>query len=244
MNLHKLYSTENECYKTATKITPVGIMVHSTGANNPYLKRYVGPNDGLLGINKYNNHVNNFRPDGRQICPAACIGKLENGDIATYQILPWDYQSWHSGSGSLLTARKNGFSCNSANRLGYIGFEICEDDLTDKTYCKKIFKEAAELCAYLCKMYGLNPETDIISHKEGHTLGIASGHVDPEHWWSKHGYTMNMFRKYVKQLMASETNKSNTKIYRIQVGAFANEANAKEFLKTVKKTFPNAYITS
>ena len=56
MNLHKLILTNNACYKAGRTITPKGIMVHSTGANNPNLKRYVGPDDGLLGVNQYNNH--------------------------------------------------------------------------------------------------------------------------------------------------------------------------------------------
>lgn len=43
-------------------------MVHSTGANNPNLKRYAGSDDGLLGKNQYNNHWNQPRPDGRQVC--------------------------------------------------------------------------------------------------------------------------------------------------------------------------------
>ena len=60
MNLHKLIFTKNRCYKEGKKITPKGIMVHSTGANNPNLKRYVGPDDGLLGANKYGNHWNVF----------------------------------------------------------------------------------------------------------------------------------------------------------------------------------------
>ena len=49
MNLQKLILTENACYKAGRKITVKGIMVHSTGANNPWLKRYVGPDDGKLG---------------------------------------------------------------------------------------------------------------------------------------------------------------------------------------------------
>ncbi len=68
MNLKKLILTENECYKVGQKIKPKGIMVHSTGANNPYLLRYVGPDDGILGENKYNNHWNQHRPSGRQVC--------------------------------------------------------------------------------------------------------------------------------------------------------------------------------
>ena len=64
MNLHKLILTNNACYKAGRTITPKGIMVHSTGANNPNLKRYVGPDDGLLGKNQYNNHWNQDKPDG------------------------------------------------------------------------------------------------------------------------------------------------------------------------------------
>ena len=41
MVLKKLILTNNACYKANQKITVKGIMVHSTGANNPYLKRYV-----------------------------------------------------------------------------------------------------------------------------------------------------------------------------------------------------------
>ena len=58
MNLRKLILTQNACYQAGKKIKPKGIMVHSTGANNPNLCRYVGPDDGLLGENRYGNHWN------------------------------------------------------------------------------------------------------------------------------------------------------------------------------------------
>lgn len=133
MNLHKLILTENACYKAGRKITPKGIMVHSTGANNPWLKRYVGPDDGLLGKNQYNNHWNTYHPGGREVCVHAFIGKLADGSVATYQTLPWDHRGWHAGG--------------SANNT-HIGFEICEDGLSDGTYFKKVYQEAVELCAY------------------------------------------------------------------------------------------------
>lgn len=41
MNIITAYATKNDCYKAARKMKPAGIVVHSTGANNPYLKRYV-----------------------------------------------------------------------------------------------------------------------------------------------------------------------------------------------------------
>lgn len=185
MNLHKLIFTENACYKAGRKITVKGIMVHSTGANNPWLKRYVGPDDGLLGKNQYNNHWNTHHPGGREVCVHGFIGKLADGTIATYQTLPWNHRGWHAGG--------------SANNT-HIGFEICEDGLTDSTYFKKVYQEAVELCAYLCKLYGLT-EKNIICHSEGYKQGIASNHGDVMHWFPKHGKSMDTFRADVKALL-------------------------------------------
>ena len=42
MNLHKLIFTNNACYKRGAGSPPKGIMVHSTGANNPWLKTLCG----------------------------------------------------------------------------------------------------------------------------------------------------------------------------------------------------------
>lgn len=96
MNLHKLILTENACYKAGGKINVSGIMVHSTGANNPWLKRYVGPDDGLLGVNQYNNHWNTYHPDGREVCVHAFIGKLADGSSDSALGLPWLACRWCS----------------------------------------------------------------------------------------------------------------------------------------------------
>lgn len=198
MNLHKLIFTKNACYKAGHKITPKGIMVHSTGANNPNLKRYVGPDDGLLGKNQYGNHWNQDKPDGREVCPHAFIGKLADGSIATYQVLPWDRRGWHCGSGSK----------GSGNNT-HISFEICEDDLTDADYFAAVYQEAVELCAYLCKGYGLTAE-DVICHSEGFVRGIASNHGDVLHWFPKHGKNMNDFRADVKKALSSGSTSSDS----------------------------------
>lgn len=97
MNLHKQLLTNNDCYKAGGRITVKGIMVHSTGANNPNLRRYVAPDDGLLGVNNNKNDWNRPRHNGNSVCVHAFIGKLADGSIATYQTLPWDYLGWHCG---------------------------------------------------------------------------------------------------------------------------------------------------
>jgi len=230
MKLYKLILTNNACYKAGRTITPRGIMMHSTGANNPNLKRYVGPDDGLLGKNQYNNHWNQDKPGGRQVCVHAFIGKLADGTIATYQTLPWNHRGWHAGG--------------KANDT-HIGFEICEDGLSDITYFNKVYREAVELCVYLCKQYGLT-EKDIISHSEGYKLGIASNHGDVMHWFPKHGKSMDTFRADVKSGLISPASiepPTLKKYYRVQLGSYSVKANADAMLSKVKAAgFTDAFI--
>lgn len=216
MDLHQLFLEKNACYMAGTKMVPRGIMIHSTGADNPNLRRYVQPDDGLLGVHPYSNHWNNYHPGGkdigphtfvndgtgycavcggRRVCAHAMIGRLADGSIATYQLLPWDYQGWHSGSGSR----------GQANRLGYIGFEICEDSLKDPEYFLRTYNEAVDFCAYICELFGLDPEGTtpegypvIIDHRTGWELGIAAPHGDVRHWWPQFGKYLDEFRKDVK----------------------------------------------
>lgn len=185
MRLFKQYLTRNDCYRTGAILAPAGIMVHSTGANNPNLSRYV-PGDDIIGRNVNENHWDQTNAEyyarfGQTLdkCVHAFIGKTADGSIATVQTLPWDMRGWHAGK-----------------RVGndqYIGFEICEDGLDDLEYLAKVFQEAVELCAMLCREFGLDPMKDIICHAEGHRKGLASNHGDVEHWFSRFGITMDGF---------------------------------------------------
>ena len=230
MNLNRLLLTRNACYKAGKKITVKGIMVHSTGANNPNLRRYVGPDDGKLGVNTSGNHWNTQYPGGKQVCVHAFIGKLADGSVATYQTLPWDHRGWHAGGRGNDT---------------HIGFEICEDGLTDATYFAKVYKEAVELCVYLCKQYGLT-EQDIICHSEGYKRGIASNHRDVMHWFPKHGKSMDTFRADVRALLTAPVKPATTEstgvLYRVQVGAYKVKANADKQLEKVKAAGFSGYM--
>lgn len=232
MNLHELIFYNNDCYKAGRKIKPRGIMVHSTGANNPRLSRYVGPDDGLLGKNPNGNHWN--QPMDRKVCCHAFIGELADGTVATYQVLPWNHRGWHGASG------KKG-SCNDT----HIGFEICEDGLKDGAYFAKVYQEAVELCAYLCAMFDLT-EKDIICHSEGHKMDIASNHGDIMHWWPKHGKNMDTFRADVRAILEGTKKEPEAKpvtLYRVQVGAFSIKGNADRFVAQVKSAgFSDAFV--
>lgn len=188
MKLHTLLLTQNNCFKTGKTITPKGLMLHSTGCNNPNLSRYVGPNDGILGVNPNNNHWNTPLPDGRQVCVHGWVGLDAKAIVRSYQTLPWNMRGWHAGG--------------NANDT-HIGVEICEDNLGSKDYFDLVYREAVELFAYLSKEYKLNPLEPgvIICHSEGYKMGIASNHSDVMHWFPKYGKNMDIFRQEVKEQM-------------------------------------------
>jgi N-acetylmuramoyl-L-alanine amidase CwlA len=241
MNIHKLFLANNDCYKANQQMTPAGVMIHSTGANNPYLSRYLAPDDGRIGKNKYQNDWN--RP-GLQQCCHAFIGKLADNSVAVYQTLPFDICCWSSGSGSLATAKKHNFPGNNANFLGFVQLEICEDDLTDTVYFNAVYAKAVDFAAYICRTYDIPTDPrHVLCHSEGHALGIASNHADVMHWFPKHGKTMDDFRSDVRTKIAENASeKSDSCIYRVQVGAFSNKENAEQFLQTIKKAGLGGFI--
>ena len=199
MRLIKCMLTANDCYKAGRTITPKGVMVHSTGANNPLVARYVQPVEGqkdeaqLKAEIGGNRNANDWNNPGLDVCTHAFVGKLADGGVGTVQTLPWNHRGWHAGTGT---------SGGSANNT-HIAFEICEDDLTDEGYFRKVYQEAVELAAMLCKTYNLNPLADgvVICHSEGYQRGVASNHADVMHWFPKFGKSMDTFRADVSKAM-------------------------------------------
>ena len=199
MRLIKCILTANDCYKAGRTITPKGVMVHSTGANNPLVARYVQPSnndpnrDSLQATIGGNRNANDWNNPGLDVCAHAFVGKLADGGVGTVQTLPWNHRGWHAGTGT---------SGGSANNT-HIAFEICEDDLTDEGYFRKVYQEAVELTAMLCKTYNLNPLADgvVICHSEGYQRGVASNHADVMHWFPKFGKSMDTFRADVSKTM-------------------------------------------
>lgn len=175
-------ATKSDCYKAGKKIKVKGLMIHSTGADNPYISRYVQPDDGLLGKNI---HSNDWNRSGITKCVHGFIGQDTNGAIQAYQTLPWDYRAW---------------GCGGAGNDMYIQVEICEDNLKSKDYFDKVYKKAVELFAYLALQYGLT-KNDVLDHSEGHKRGVASNHGDVKHWFPKHGKSMDTFRHDIEIAM-------------------------------------------
>lgn len=232
MRIIKCLFTQSNCYKAKKAIKPVGLLLHSTGANNTTLKRYCQPSKDdakydelmkLLGDNKYDNDWNRA---GLNVCVHSFIGKLADGSIATVEALPHNIACWGCGRGS-----KGSYNYNPT---AYIQVEVCEDNLTDKSYFNKVYREAVEYFAHLCKELGLT-EKDIVSHAEAHKRGYASNHGDIDHWLKRYGLTMDDFRAEVAKELNKNVIVPNKKvIYRVQVGAFSNKAYAEAMAKELR----------
>lgn len=196
LNIIKAYAVKNLCYIAAQKMVPQGIVVHSTGANNPNLRRYVDAADEV-GVNRYGNHWNTATPGGRKVCVHAFIGYDKNGKIRVAEILPLNICCWGVGKG-----RKGSYNTNPP----HIQFEVCEDGLNDKTYYQNAFAVAAEYCAQLCRKYNISID-NIVGHCEAYRKGYGSNHGDPERWMKKFGETMDDFRKRVSEILKTNEGK-------------------------------------
>ena len=181
------YARNNGAFKAARPMptgSPAGIIIHSTGANNPNLKRYVNAPE-ICGENPYRNYFD--RPDSN-VCTHAVVGKDKNGEVKAAKLLPWNVCCWGCGNGS-----KGSYNYAPA----YIQIEIAEDALNDRAYFEETFGLAADLCQRLMKNYPTIKPGNIISHKEACARGYASNHGDPEHWLARFGKNMDWFRSLV-----------------------------------------------
>ena len=194
MEIKQYYLTQHDCYTNPTIIKPIGFMLHSTGANNAYLKRYIQPNDGVIGENKNRNDWNKPNLIPRKMIHGF-IGKDDNDIVRAYQTLPYNYEAWHAG-------------VMSTNRE-YVGWEICEDGLDDPVYFQEVYNLAVYVATDFCKKYDRKANC-IIDHSEGYTLGKASNHGDVKHWFSRHGKTMDDFRRDVAKMLQKKDEVSNT----------------------------------
>lgn len=225
MNLVKRYMTKNRCYTGATKIKVEKLVLHSLGVAQPNANVLINQWDSATaGVS-----IHAFVMDNQVI-----------------QTLPWDYRAWHVGKGN------KGSYNNCA-----IGVEICEpaghkynggtmigyDIKKNATYFEKVYNNAVELFAMLCNEFKLDPKKDILCHCEVHKLGYGSNHADVMQWFPKHGKSMDAFRSDVVAQMKKKYTQS--KLYRVQVGAFGVKSNAEKMASELKeKGYPVIIVES
>lgn len=139
---------------------------------------YVGnPNTSALANRNYFESLKSQIPDKTN---TYCLNS--DGGYATYKgekiKLRWVSSHFIVGMGGeviqCIPLNEWSYCTNQAN--GYsISIECCHPDASGK-FTKATEKSLAELCAYLCKMFGLDPHSDIIRHYD------VTGKQCPLYW--------------------------------------------------------------
>lgn len=210
MQLIESIMTKNPCYTAGRKITVKGLMLHSVGCPQP---------NAQVFIQNWN------RSDYKNACVHAFI---DGNTGIVYQTLPWDHRGWHGGGASNNT--HIGVEMCEPSFIKYTGGSsfTCSDKAKAQESVRKTYNSAVELFAMLCKKFNLNPLKDIVSHREGHALGIATNHGDPEHLWKGVGlnYTMDGFRADVKKKMENKEDEPMTTDERNKFNALVDAVGA------------------
>lgn len=216
----------NSRYKAAEPLTPVGVILHSIGTPQPsarVLQEYWDRNGSP--------YVTHYVLDDREIL----------------RCMPDNFKCWHVGS---------------PGNAKWLGIEMCEprqieytsgatftvsDRTAARAFATACYENAVWLLAYLCKKYGWNPQTAILTHGEVTRTKVSNtDHVDPEHLWKGLGlsYSLKTLRDDVAARMGEQPKQEDSGvIYRIQVGAFSKKANAAIKMEAVKAAGFDAFLT-
>lgn len=183
MNIIEAICTQNRCYKTSGALSPVGAVLHSVGCPQPLAKVF----------------VDMWREDRSQYLTHYVLD-----DQGIYHTMPNNRRCWHVGS---------------PGNSKWLGIEMCEpkqikytsgakftipDKAAAQAYAKACYSNAVWLLAKLCKEYGWDPQTAILTHNEVTRRKLSNtDHVDPEHLWTGLGlgYTLAGLRNDVAAAM-------------------------------------------
>ena len=189
MTLVQEWISRNPTYTNGRRITVRGLMLHSIGVAQP---------DAMVIVRNQN------RVDAGTSYHGMIDGSRERG----IQMLPWNARAWHAGGDANNTHISVGMSEPNTIRYTGQGAQFVDNSPTaTRAFVHMTYRLAVQLFAHLCVEFSLDPLRDgvILSHSEGHRRRIASNHADVEHLWSRHGLTMNQFRRDVRDAMGAVT---------------------------------------
>ena len=171
---------------------------------------------------------------------------VDDTTVAQYNPDIRNRYTWHCGGNKY--NNKGGKFYGICTNSNSIGIEVCSTNSTgkmqaanDKTYSftDEVVKNTEELVKYLMKEYNI-PSSHVIRHYDVNGKpcpGIAGWNAESgsEAKWQE-------FKRAISGTSISAPTSSQATRYYVQVGAFSNRANAENYLKEVKKVYPNAFI--
>ena len=139
MKINECIMTNSTCYIDGGRVDKhYGIVVHSTGADNPWVSRYVQPSEDdehydeiikELGKNAYGNDWNHTYMNAGV---HAFIGKKADGAVSIWQCLPWCSIAWGVWRGKLYKAGSPCYADKTRRKMVYVTAE--DNLLPDSVY--------------------------------------------------------------------------------------------------------------
>lgn len=138
------------------------------------------------------------------------------------QSVPDDYVAWHCGA-----IIYNHAKCRNSNS---IGVEICDDVKNGVIYpSAKTIANTIELVELLMKKYNI-PKANVIRHYD------VTGKICPAYWCGSKDKDNKWKTEFLDRIGAPKV------LYRVQVGAFENKANAINLMTKLKAEGYDAFI--
>lgn len=167
----------------------------------------VGQNTGMI----VRNNMNVSNPGGA----VHYIVDAEK-DGVVYKLLPDDNTAWaDAGYGNRHSITVELMESDSIKYTSGADYKVT-NNTKFKEDVLRAYKTAVEFFAMKCKEYKWNPTEmlenglhRVYSHNEARKLGLASGHVDPDHIWERFGLTMELFRNDILASMGEEPEEEN-----------------------------------
>lgn len=154
-------------------------------------------------------------------------------DNEIWQNLREDERGWHAADGSTRRSSQRKDGSTLGGNLDTIAIECIGD--------RKLSEDTtAKLVAWLCKKHGLDPKTDVYTHKYFYSKKQCPQYILP-HW----NTFLATVQKYYNALLGAAPAASAAKtLYRVQVGAYSVKSNAEATVKKLKAAGFDAVIVS
>lgn len=184
--IKEAFAVNNKRYLANNPLQPVGVVLHSVGTPQPSAEVFV-----KMWQEDRSQYLTHYVLDGVDI----------------YHTMPDDRKCYHVGSPG--NGKWLGIEMCEPKQIKYTSgatFSVTDADAA-KTYTKKCYDNAVLLLAMLCKQYGWNPHTAILTHNEVTRQKMSNtNHVDPEHLWKglAMGYTLDTLRRDVSAAMGMQ----------------------------------------
>lgn len=164
---------------------------------------------------------------------------VDDSDIVQYNEDIKNKYTWHCGGNKYAT--KGGKLYGKCTNANSIGIEVCSTNSTgkmqnanDKTYSftDSAVNNTVSLVKFLMEKYDI-PAENVIRHYDV-TGKPCPGIIG----WNLDSSSEEKWLDFKKKISSGE----NSFMYYVQVGAFVDRANAENFLISVKKDYPEAFI--